>query len=171
MLAHRFHFVKNFFQVFSNFFSIRFLSCRSRDSFDIISLHTRFVNTFFKGNYFYFEFLFQGPLVAGFSPVPAVSWPLCPDYRSFIPALRRGALYLWLCCFKNQDAGYDARSFIGCLKILVEWISSPVMGCVMARIYVKWFPFVVLYIHAPVCILMHCWLIWGAIWICCNANF
>ena len=73
ILAYRFLFVKNFFQVFSNFFSIRFISCRSRDSFDIISLHNRFVNTFFKGNYFYFEILFRGAGLGRFPPVPAVS--------------------------------------------------------------------------------------------------
>ena len=48
ILAYRFLFVKNFFQVFSNFFPIRSLSCRSRDSFHILSLHPSFVNTFLR---------------------------------------------------------------------------------------------------------------------------
>ena len=104
------------FSSFSNFFSIRYLSCRSRDSFDIISLHTRFVNTFFKGNYFYFEILFLMAALGRFPPVPAVSWPLYPGCDPFIHALRRGALYLWRCRIRSQDAGYDGWAFISGLR-------------------------------------------------------
>ena len=114
MLAYRFQFVKNFFQVFSNFFSIRYLSCRSRDSFDIISLHNRFVNTFFKGNYFYFESLFQIPSFRWFSVIDGYSWPLYPGCSSLIHALRRGPLYLWGFRIRSWDAGNDTWSFIKC---------------------------------------------------------
>ena len=112
MLAYRFLFVKNFFQVFSNFFSIRFLSCRSRDSFRIITLHNRFVNTFFKGNYFYFESLFQVPSFQRFSVIGGYSWPLYPGCTSLIHALRQGPLYLWRLRIRSWDAGNDTWSFM-----------------------------------------------------------
>ena len=164
ILAHRFQFVKNFFQVFSNFFSIRYLSCRSRDSFDIISLHTRFVNTFFKGNYFYFEILFLWPALGRFPPVPAVSWPLCPGCYPFIHALRRGALYLWRCRIRSWDAGNDTWSFMEYRLCTVQvmdpgWIFS---WCSWSVIWygfdMRMFPFPApVNIHTLVCILMH----WG----------
>ena len=60
---------------------------------------------------------------------------------------------------------------LSAMKVLIGWTSSHVMGWVMARMYVGWFAFFVLYIHAPICILMH----WGQdlrkLWICCYTNF
>ena len=49
------------------------------------------------------------------------------------------------------------------MKVVVGWTSSHVMGRVMACMYVGWFAFVVPYIHAPVCILIHRRLLIGAI--------
>ena len=82
MLAYRFQFVKNFFQVFSNFFSIRFLSCRSRDSFDIISLHIQFVNTFFREITFILKLYFIGLLLVSF-----LSFRMFPDHYIPFPAI------------------------------------------------------------------------------------
>ena len=164
MLAHRFQFVKNFFQVFSNFFSIRAQSCRSRDSFRIIPLHNRFVNTFFKGNYFYFEFLLQWHHFHGFPAVPACSWPLCPGSYSFIHALRRGPLYLWTFWTRCWIAGYGDLEFMrrysdAALPVdpggTVLWFSILFFSyyCEMeGRLFL-----VPVDIHTFVCILMHGW--------------
>ena len=112
MLAHRFQFVKNFFQVFSNFFPIRSLSCRSRDSFDIISLHPYFVNTFFKENYFYFEIIFHRASFGEFPLVPDVSWPLYPISGYSMQPLRRGAFPVSFTRSWRLDAGFQPRTFI-----------------------------------------------------------
>ena len=112
ILAHRFQFVKNFFQVFSNFFSIRAQPCRSRDSFDIISLHTPFVNTFFKGNYFYFEIKFLGLYLHPFFPVSEISWLFFPLCYCSILHLRRAALWFSSGAAYRIDAGYRMWIFI-----------------------------------------------------------
>ena len=48
ILADLQEFVKNFFQVLTNFFSIRFASTALADSLHIITSNTSFVNTFFQ---------------------------------------------------------------------------------------------------------------------------
>ena len=52
---------------------------------------------------------------------------------------------------------------LAAMKVVVGWTSFHVMGRVMACMYVGWFAFVVPYIHAPVCILIHRRLLIGAI--------
>ena len=112
ILSHRFQFVKNFFQVFSNFFPIRSLSCRSRDSFDIISLHPYFVNTFFKENYFYFEVLLRCSLIQGFTSLGCPFHIIVPWFAFCYAPLRREAFADTGCRIRRSYAGYSFRTFI-----------------------------------------------------------
>ena len=58
ILSHLFLFVKNFFQVFSNFFELRF-HCRFVDDLDTLSYLLSFVNSFFVFSETYYCYLLR----------------------------------------------------------------------------------------------------------------